>query len=443
MPAERESKSAEKTAARTTSLWPEQAPELLPIPLPDRLLVPIGIRGAGDASVKPAGTLIQRGDRIADHAAESSHVPLAPESGTLGQVRPIRLTSGQTAAAVELFVSNQPSAPSQNTLKPSEDFSSLVSGLERIRSAGVWADRHASPDLIGQLNQIVARPIDTLICTILDSDASLRLNAAIAARFGDEVVTGVSLLARTAGARKVVLVVESSASPEWMSPMAKAAEREKFQIIDLTNEYPQSDPTLIVYSLTRRKLRPGSLPTTRGVLVLDAAAALAVCRAASNEPMLTVPVAVHDHANRHSHFLLAPVGITIEHLLKHLAIPMQDAIVRGGDLLRDVTLRADAVIAGGELTIHVTARELKMIPEPCIRCAWCIEACPTLVHPAQILDALQRRDLKMADRAGVAACIECGICSYVCPSGLPLLHAVREIREVKLAIGSDTLAPKE
>ena len=88
----------------------------------------------------------------------------------------------------------------------------------------------------------------------------------------------------------------------------------------------------------------------------------------------------------------------------------------------------DSVIAGGELTIHVTSPERPVVPEPCIRCAWCFEACPTLIHPAFILDAAQRRDMKMAERAGIGACIECGICAHVCPSRLPLLKAIRELR---------------
>src|SRR5271170_2778736 len=103
-------------------------------------------------------------------------------------------------------------------------------------------------------------------------------------------------------------------------------------------------------------------------------------------------------------------------------------MVRGGDLLRDLSLRRDAVIAGGELTLHVTAAEIPVIPEPCIRCAWCIEACPTLVHPAAVLDAAQRGDRKMAERAGIVACIECSVCAHVCPSHLTNLAAIREIR---------------
>ena len=167
---------------------------------------------------------------------------------------------------------------------------------------------------------------------------------------------------------------------------------------------------------------------------MDAAAALAIGNGMCREPMLTVPAAVHDHENRHSHFLLIPVGTTVEHVLDQLRIPTEDSIVRGGDLLRDVGLRMDSVIAGGELTIHVTSPQTPVIPEPCIRCAWCVEACPTLIHPASILDAAQRGDMRMAQRAGIGACIECGICAHVCPSRLPLLDAVRELRNLKFEI---------
>jgi Na+-translocating ferredoxin:NAD+ oxidoreductase RnfC subunit len=38
----------------------------------------------------------------------------------------------------------------------------------------------------------------------------------------------------------------------------------------------------------------------------------------------------------------------------------------------------------------------------------------------------------MADRAGIHACIECGLCSHVCPSRLPLLDAVRWWRTLDL-----------
>ena len=102
MPVESESKSAGRT-----SVWPEVVPELLTIALPDRLRVPIGVRALGKRASNQRGRGSDAGSRWSDHAAESSHVPLAPADGVLGEIRPIRLTTGGPATAVELIVSGE------------------------------------------------------------------------------------------------------------------------------------------------------------------------------------------------------------------------------------------------------------------------------------------------------------------------------------------------
>ena len=45
-----------------------------------------------------------------------------------------------------------------------------------------------------------------------------------------------------------------------------------------------------------------------------------------------------------------------------------------------------------------------------------------------VLEAAQKNNPSLAERAGIEACIECGICSYVCPSKLPLLEGIRKLR---------------
>ena len=46
--------------------------------------------------------------------------------------------------------------------------------------------------------------------------------------------------------------------------------------------------------------------------------------------------------------------------------------------------------------------------------------------------------LSLARRYGLDACIECGICTYVCPSHLPLLHGIRTLRgERELEVEED------
>jgi electron transport complex protein RnfC len=388
----------------------------------------------GEAKVLPAGTAVRKGQVLVVRAAESSHVALAPAAGVIEHVRPIRLSNGRPTLAIEMAV-NPAGDGESNSDEPDDlrdaDPSALVTWIERIRRAGIWADRYASPDLIGQLNQAVSRPIDTVVCTALDSDAGMRLSGTIVARFGAFVAEGTALLARITGAARSILAVEMDAHPTWAVPWWDAARGAKLEVVELANDYPQADPTLMVYSLTKRRLRPGNLPTTQGVLVIDAATACAIGRASRGVAMLSTPLAVHDHVRRRSHYLDVAVGTPVQYVLEKVSSWEEGFVVRGGDLLRDLRLRIDAVVGGGELEIHLTGPERTIIPEPCIRCAWCVEACPTLVHPAFVLEAAQRRDLKMAERAGLGACIECGVCAHVCPSRLPILDAIREIRGLK------------
>jgi hypothetical protein len=44
----------------------------------------------------------------------------------------------------------------------------------------------------------------------------------------------------------------------------------------IANPYPQADPTLLLYTLLERRLRPNRLPTEVGVILLDAPAAIAI-----------------------------------------------------------------------------------------------------------------------------------------------------------------------
>ena len=77
---------------------------------------------------------------------------------------------------------------------------------------------------------------------------------------------------------------------------------------------------------------------------------------------------------------------------------------------------------------HLSDPAGPVMADPCIRCGWCLEICPTGVHPAGVLEAAQRSDAEMARQFGAHACIACGLCNYICPSNLPLMEAVERRR---------------
>jgi electron transport complex protein RnfC len=120
----------------------------------------------------------------------------------------------------------------------------------------------------------------------------------------------------------------------------------------------------------------------------------------------------------------------VRDLLRTIGVWGTGLRVWAGDLMARRECPPDAVLsASAELVLHVAdAADESAIPSACVRSGWCIEYCPTQVQPAALLEAAQRRDMTLAEEAGLHACIDCGICTYVCPSDLPLAAAIRTLR---------------
>jgi electron transport complex protein RnfC len=73
--------------------------------------------------------------------------------------------------------------------------------------------------------------------------------------------------------------------------------------------------------------------------------------------------------------------------------------------------------------LALTAQEItRGEPQPCIRCAQCVNACPAGLLPVDMYNRIRNNQLDAAVDFGLKDCISCGSCSYVCPSNIPLVH---------------------
>ena len=460
---------------------PHPAPRFVAAPVPARLCVPSGV-GADDAAPdwRPPGTTVGAGDRLTVTTAEAVVPPVAPVGGRVGDPVVVRLPDGRSYHAVELWTDRPPtdadgtgdaaaplalpSAAVANALAVAGQ-ADLAVWIDRLAGLGVTADRWASPDLGGQLRQALRRPVDTVVCNLLDSDPWLGVNRAVAAAFAVEVAAGAGLLGRLTAAKHVWAMVDQAEPAAAWEPLRSAAAMlaGDLRIAPIENDYPQPDPTLLVYAATRRRLRPGHLPTDQGVLLVDAAAAAAVGRAAlasvspalgpiaaNREPgnesaladprtavaaasdglMARVPVVVYDQPADVARAVSVVPGTTVGEVLAFVGVPTAVREVYAGSPLRQRVARASDVIGPGELTLFAAPPQPVPPAAPCIGCGWCAEGCPTGCRPAGLLESAQQEDPELARRNGLDACIECGLCTYVCPSRLPILAGIRQLRRM-------------
>jgi electron transport complex protein RnfC len=74
---------------------------------------------------------------------------------------------------------------------------------------------------------------------------------------------------------------------------------------------------------------------------------------------------------------------------------------------------------------------------PCIRCGYCVEACPLFLNPSQLGLLAQSGEYQtMAADFNLMDCFECGCCTFVCPSHIPLVQHFRVAKRAVRKIGA-------
>ena len=105
-------------------------------------------------------------------------------------------------------------------------------------------------------------------------------------------------------------------------------------------------------------------------------------------------------------------------------------VLLGGPMMGQTVANLDVPITKGISGVIALPETRTQRVYPCIRCARCLDACPLDLNPAE-LGALARagEPERMALEFHLNDCFECGACSFVCPSHLPLVQEFRAAKQ--------------
>jgi len=104
-----------------------------------------------------------------------------------------------------------------------------------------------------------------------------------------------------------------------------------------------------------------------------------------------------------------------------------EKLITGGPMMGIAQFSLDAPVIKGTSGILALGKKLAVFPPQvnCIRCTKCVQACPAGLLPLTMNQYILKADYDMAEKYNVMDCIECGACSYICPSNRYLTQSFK------------------
>jgi electron transport complex protein RnfC len=206
----------------------------------------------------------------------------------------------------------------------------------------------------------------------------------------------------------------------------------------LTAKYPQGAEKMMITALLGREVPSGGLPLDTRALCINVATTAEIGRLLPHgrgvqERVITITGPAVKHKGNYR----IPIGTPLRFLLESVGV--EDDVSRvfmGGPMMGPAASSLDIPVTKGTSgVVAFGAGESERAHQkvyPCIRCAYCVDACPIFLNPSELgLLAQSQQYQRMAEDFNLMDCFECGCCSFVCPSHIPL---VQQFRFAKAAV---------
>ena len=245
----------------------------------------------------------------------------------------------------------------------------------------------------------------------------------------EELFSGIQILMKGLGVEKAILGIENN-KPDAIEKMKALAQGSNVVVQGLKVKYPQGGEKQLVQALLKREVPSGGLPIDVGVVVFNVGTTLAVYEAVNkNRPLIDRVVTVTGKSLAKPSNFMVRIGTPVSELVEKAGgLPEHTAkVINGGPMMGKALSTLDVPVVKGSSGIllldesEARRKELK----PCIRCTKCVGVCPMGLEPYLLMTLSEKSLFERSETEKVLDCIECGSCSYTCPSARPLLDYIR------------------
>ena len=417
---------------------PEQKEKARKAPIevfPDPKIAVVSIlqhAGAPNVPLVSVGDNVVIGQKIGDSKERVSAPVHSPISGKVVKIGYI-CSPFYEACPQAIFIENDGKKLKDKTLQPiSESELKDVSNeflIERIREAGIVGLGGASFPTHAKLSLPPDKPIKHLVVNASEGEIYDTCDERLIIEKTSNILKGVKVIRKVLGSPDVVIATKSN-KIEAVEKLKEVFSKEpNTRIVARPFTYEQGDAGLLQKALFGWEVPAGKRSYEMGVIVQNVATINAVAKAVfEGEPLISRVITLAGDIEEPKN-LLVKIGTLVSSILDHFKVDPDDIrkVVLGGVMMGYSTPTTETPVIKRTSSIIVFSKNkykpVKRRTE-CIRCSRCISACPVDLHPILIFNAIEKGDMERAKRLYMADCFACGVCSYVCPSGIPLAETI-------------------
>ena len=357
------------------------------------------------------------------------HSPASGKVKKIGQsAHPIKVTAPSITIAVD------PEAPETEYERRDWQQFSAEEMLAMVHDAGIIGIGGAGFPSHVKLKPPSSNPVDMLLLNGAECEPYITADHRQMVEHGREIVDGARIICRILGVNKCRIGIEAN-KPDALKIMSEAAEAVSnkhisIEVCALKTKYPQGSEKQLIQVLTDRKVPSMALPSSVGVVVHNVSTARAIYQAVIfNKPLYEKVVTVSGKGIERPANLLVKVGTKLSDIVEYLG-GTKDSLARvimGGPMMGFAVSNLNIPITKTtSAVLFLTEKEIDTKPHSqCIRCGWCLDACPMGLEPKEIGLYVEANRSEDTSQFGLFDCFECGSCAYVCPAKRPLVQFIR------------------
>lgn len=304
--------------------------------------------------------------------------------------------------------------------------------IAKIAAAGVVGLGGATFPTQVKLSVPPGKTAEMLIINGVECEPYLTADYRLMLERGEELLVGCVILMRALGVGKCYIGIENN-KPDAIShlrTLLSNSHYEGIEVVPLKMQYPQGGEKQLIAAITKREVPSGALPIDVGAVVQNVGTTYAVYQAVQkNRPIVDRVVTVTGKQLSQPSNLLVRIGTPINTLIEACGGMPADTgkVINGGPMMGRAMSNIEAPVTKGTSGVLLMDEKssVRGTEMPCISCAKCVDVCPMGLEPYLISKLSKLGLYDRLEKERTADCIECGCCSFTCPSNLPLLDYIR------------------